>query len=133
QVVITYKPVHYTGKLAGEDRLVITLQPDESFALTVNLKEPGETQLKSFTMDYCQSCEVRPFAPQAYEILFEEALLGKKTFFASWPEIEAGWKFVETVRKNASGKPEPYAAGTLGPASAGTITQWKPYLGKSAQ
>lgn len=130
EVIITFKPAHYMDQQTLKDTLTITLQPDEKFALTVNLKEIGQTELKSFKMEYCQSCDVQTFAPQNYEILFDEALKGKKTFFASWPEIEACWKFIEAVQSKVSGqKPQPYEPGMSGPQAAGVITEWKDYVG----
>ncbi|MBI5225776.1 glucose-6-phosphate dehydrogenase [Candidatus Micrarchaeota archaeon] len=130
EVIITFKPAHYMDQQTLKDTLTITLQPDEKFALSVNLKEIGQTELKSFKMEYCQSCDVRPNAPQNYEILFQEALLGKKTFFASWKEIEACWKFVDAVQNKVRGqKPLKYAEGSKGPQTAASITEWKDYVG----
>ncbi len=130
EVIITFKPVDYMGQQAYKDTLTITLQPDEKFALSVNLKEIGQTELKSFKMEYCQSCDIRPNAPQNYEILFEEALNGKKTFFASWREIESCWKFVDAVKRKVGGqKPVIYPAGSRGPQEAFRITDWKDYVG----
>ncbi len=130
EVIITFKPIDYMGQTAQSDTLTITLQPDEKFALSVNLKEIGQTELKSFKMEYCQSCDVQPKTPQAYEILFEEALNGKKTFFASWREIEACWKFIESVQSHVKGqKPQPYKSGSKGPQAAFDITDWKDYVG----
>ncbi len=130
EVIITFKPAQYMDQQTLKDTLTITLQPDEKFALSVNLKEIGQTELKSFKMEYCQSCDVQPKTPQAYEILFEEALKGKKTFFASWREIEACWKFVEAVQAKVKGqKPQPYATGSKGPQAAFNITEWKDYVG----
>ena len=130
EVIITFKPIDYMGQATQKDTLTITLQPDEKFALSVNLKEIGQTELKSFKMEYCQSCDVKTSAPQNYEILFQEALLGKKTFFASWREIEACWKFVEAVQAKVKGqKPVKYAPGSKGPAAAAHITDWNDYVG----
>ncbi|MBI4361506.1 glucose-6-phosphate dehydrogenase (NADP(+)) [Candidatus Micrarchaeota archaeon] len=127
QIVITFKPMHYNVP-ALPSTLTITLQPEEKFILKVNLKRAGESELEPFKMEYCESCEIRPRSPQAYEVLFEEALEGKKTFFTWWPEIEAAWEFVEAVQKKAKGKkPLTYKPGSPIPKAAEKIVDWKEY------
>ncbi|HLD75882.1 MAG TPA: glucose-6-phosphate dehydrogenase [Candidatus Norongarragalinales archaeon] len=117
KVVVTFKPTDFMGSNPATT-LTVQLQPEEHFTLTVNLRRPGQAIIEPFKMDYCSSCEFDPHAPEAYEALFDDALKGKKSFFAWWPEIEASWMFVEKVRKRAGGRVFPYAPGTVGPVQA---------------
>lgn len=127
QIVITFKPMTYNVQ-ALPSTLTITLQPEEKFILKVNLKRAGETELEPFKMEYCESCEIRPHSPQAYEVLFEEALEGKKTFFTWWPEIKAAWEFVEAVQKKAKNKkPLTYKPGSPIPKAAEKLVDWTQY------
>jgi glucose-6-phosphate 1-dehydrogenase len=57
-----------------------------------------------------------PSGKDAYELLIEEALLGDKESFASFPEIIAAWKLLEPVfKKRDSNLIKKYTKGTNGP------------------
>jgi len=99
------------------DVLVLTLQPDEGFALHVDVKAPGSSfHLQRIPLAF----EYRSlFAdlPEAYETLLLDVLRGEQTLFVHADEVEASWELFDPVLRN----PPPlrsYAAGTWGPAAA---------------
>jgi len=97
--------------------LVITLQPDEGFDLSFEVKRPGEpiaavTQHLDFEYK-----EVFAALPEAYETLLLDVMTGDQTLFVRADEVEQSWKLFSPLAE--AGLPvHDYAAGSWGPAAA---------------
>jgi glucose-6-phosphate 1-dehydrogenase len=101
--------------------LHITLQPDEGFSLSFEVKRPGEgydVRTESLRFRYEDAFGK---LPDAYRTLLEDIVRGDQTLFVHSQEVEAAWKLYAPLLEN----PLPvhfYAAGTWGPAEAAHIT-----------
>jgi len=99
------------------NRLVITLEPREGFALYFQVKAPGEmlrAEPQRLRFRYADA-----FGPlrEAYETLLEDVMEGDQTFFVRADEIEASWRLYDGLLKHRP-PVRPYPAGTWGPPEA---------------
>jgi glucose-6-phosphate 1-dehydrogenase len=105
--------------------LIIRIQPREGVSFQFNGKKPGTgSEIEAVNMDYCQNCNTMNNSPEAYERLIFDVIRGESTLFTRWDEIEASWRFVDSIAKAWKEK-EPdfpnYAAGTWGPVEANEL------------
>jgi glucose-6-phosphate 1-dehydrogenase len=97
--------------------LLMTLQPNEGFALHFDVKAPGEPfDLKTFPLSFRYD-DVFVKLPEAYETLLLDVMDGDQTLFVHAEEVEASWRFYEPLL-DAPRKVHPYPAGTWGPPAA---------------
>jgi glucose-6-phosphate 1-dehydrogenase len=99
------------------NRLVITIQPDEGFDLSFEVKSPGEgyrleTQQLSF-----RYADVHGRLPDAYETLLLDVITGDATLFVRADEVEAAWELFTPVLEQRPAV-YPYPAGSWGPGEA---------------
>jgi len=95
--------------------LLITLQPDEGFTLSFNVKAPGETfALDSQLLSFSHS-DVYGRLPDAYRTLILDVIEGDQTLFVRSDEVEASWSLYDPLL-DYHPQPFPYSAGTWGPA-----------------
>jgi glucose-6-phosphate 1-dehydrogenase len=102
--------------------LSITIQPDEGISLKFGSKVPGpETamRIRPVEMDFRYGTSFGVAAPDAYERLLLDAMLGDATLFTRRDEVEAAWEFTTPIIEGWA-KAEPprfpnYEAGTWGP------------------
>jgi glucose-6-phosphate 1-dehydrogenase len=113
------------GKRANattNNRLVITMQPDESVKLHLQAKRPGDAMTLnpvSLDLDFAESFQTRRL--EAYERLLMDVMRGNLTLFVRRDEQEAAWRWVEPILASwaaSSEPPKPYTAGTWGPAAS---------------
>ncbi|MGH3578780.1 MAG: glucose-6-phosphate dehydrogenase, partial [Mycobacterium sp.] len=105
----------------GANALVIRVQPDEGVTLRFGSKVPGTTmEVRDVNMDFSYGSAFAEDSPEAYERLILDVLLGEPSLFPVNDEVELAWDVLDPVLDNwaAHGKPEPYEAGTWGPASS---------------
>ena len=124
EVAITLRPVpslpfRDEGSAGAEpNQLILTIDPSHSTSLKLVAKIPGpRMRLRTLKMDALQP----PHVPDAYEALLLDSLRGDQTLFPRRDEVELRWCLVEPLLqawRDAPDAPEPYAAGTQGPASA---------------
>jgi len=111
------------------NELIFRIQPKESISMKFSTKRPGmQYQIQPVTMDFAFEDAYHKSLPEAYERLLTDVLRGDSTLFTRSDELEAAWKFVTPVLEQwekADHTPEPYYAGTWGPAGAAAL------LGKS--
>ena len=71
-------------------------------------------------MDFSYGSAFAEDSPEAYERLILDVLLGEPSLFPVNEEVELSWEILDPVLDYwaAHGKPDPYEAGTWGPASA---------------
>jgi glucose-6-phosphate 1-dehydrogenase len=105
----------------GQNALVIRVQPDEGITTRFGSKVPGSgMEVRDVNMDFTYGEAFTESSPEAYERLILDVLLGVPSLFPVNAEVELSWRILDPVLEHwaAEGRPEPYEAGTWGPASA---------------
>jgi glucose-6-phosphate 1-dehydrogenase len=105
----------------GANALVIRVQPDEGITLRFGSKVPDSAmEVRDVNMDFSYGSAFAEESPEAYERLILDVLLGEPSLFPVNEEVELAWEILDPVLDNwaEDGKPEPYEAGTWGPASS---------------
>ncbi len=114
----------YDACLLQSNRLEITLQPNEGFNLSFEVKKPGsgmEVQTQQMRFRYA---EVFGPLPDAYETLLMDVLRGDRTLFVRSDEIEASWELYDPLLRLRP-PVRPYAAGCWGPPEADALlSEW---------
>jgi glucose-6-phosphate 1-dehydrogenase len=107
------------------NRLIITLQPEESIHLGLMVKEPGSgmnLHPVKLELDLQSSSDKR--RAEAYERLLIDVIKGRLTHFMRRDELEAAWRWIEPILDGwqaLDDKPRPYAAGSWGPAASSAL------------
>jgi glucose-6-phosphate 1-dehydrogenase len=129
EIIIEFadQPFSVFGKseMSEPNRLIISLQPEESIELAMMVKEPG-TGMKMHPvhlgLDLQQSSEKR--RAEAYERLLMDVIKGRLTHFMRRDELEAAWNWVDPILAGwaeLDDKPRPYSAGSWGPAASSAL------------
>ena len=130
EVVVQFKPVPYAQFADADDaqlppnRLVIQIQPDEGISLNILAKRPGPViETAPVSLDFAYADHFELGHTTGYETLLYDMLTGDQTLFQRADQIEAGWEAVQPVLDAwaRGGEPDPYAAGSDGPAAAGEL------------
>ncbi len=104
--------------------LAARIQPDEGILLRFVAKVPGlGLDVRSVNMDFTYGSSFISDAPEAYETLLLDAMLGDASLFTRADEVEAAWSIVTPIHKAwkawADHGQRPsfpnYSAGTWGP------------------
>lgn len=94
--------------------LFITLQPNEGFHLSFDVKRPGEgMELVTQDLEFHYADAFGPL-PEAYETLLADLLTGDQTLFVRGDETEEAWRILGPALDSAE-EPQPYPAGSWGP------------------
>ena len=107
--------------LLTNNAVVIRVQPDEGVLMRFGSKVPGPgMELRDVNMDFSYSEAFTEQSPEAYERLILDALLDESSLFPTNSEVERSWEILDPVLDYwaEQGRPDDYAAGTWGPASA---------------
>jgi len=125
EIAIQFKgvPLMLFANGAGSDIepnvLGLNIQPDEGIALRFGAKVPGPAmRIRPVAMDFRYGAAFSDAAPDAYERLLLDCMLGDSTLFTRRDEVEAAWQFITPIIEGwkASQPRFPnYAAGTWGP------------------
>jgi len=105
---------------------VMRIQPGEGIMLRFVAKVPGlGFDVRSVDMDFAHGSSFEADAPEAYETLLLDALLGDASLFTRADEVETAWEIVGPINQawaawDAAGGPgcPPYPAGSWGPTEA---------------
>lgn len=123
EIVVTFRdpPIHLFESLdcpqVASNSLVMTLQPDEGFALYFDVKRPGEPlRLERLPLSFKYGERFGPL-PNAYETLLLEVVEGDQTLFVHADEAEAAWRLYTPLLGHPF-EVHPYYAGSWGPAAA---------------
>jgi len=114
-----------TGPNHQPNRLIITLQPEESIHLGMMVKEPGSgmnLHPVKLELDLQSSSDKR--RAEAYERLLIDVMKGRLTHFMRRDELEAAWRWIEPILRGwqaLDDKPRSYPAGSWGPATASAL------------
>jgi glucose-6-phosphate 1-dehydrogenase len=127
QIVVHFRDVPVSlfktvgAGLETPDVLVITVQPDEGFALYFDVKVPGQPfRMRRIPLSFKYN-QVFPEMPEAYETLLRDVWAGDQTLFVHAQETQESWRIYTPLLE----KPPPittYVAGTWGPAEADRLT-----------
>ncbi|TAM56848.1 MAG: glucose-6-phosphate dehydrogenase, partial [Chloroflexota bacterium] len=112
--------------------LALRIQPDEGILLRFAAKVPElGLDVRSVNMDFTYGSSFTTEAPEAYETLILDAMLGDASLFARADEVEAAWAIVTPIdeawaRWDAQGGSDDlafYEAGTWGPTAADRLLE----------
>ncbi len=123
QIAVTFRrpPVWLFESVGVRDMhpnvLLLTLQPDEGFALYLDVKVPGEPfGLTTLPLHFLYDEAFEPM-PDAYQTLLLDVLKGDQTLFVHAEEAETSWEMYGPLL-NAGLQVHPYFAGSWGPNEA---------------
>jgi len=124
------RPPHLTFgrdamKEVDPNAITLRIQPEEGISLKFGAKVPSAgLRIRSVTMDFQYVTSFLVEAPEAYERLLLDCMIGDPTLFTRADEVEAAWTLVDPI-ENAwrDGRPrlQTYAAGSWGPDSAAEL------------
>lgn len=106
-----------------QNRLIISIQPEMSIRLQVQAKRPGlDMILNAVDMVFDYSGTYTGQAPEAYETLLLDTMLGDQTLFMRGDQVEAAWDLIMPIlnawqTKKSLSFPN-YAADSWGPEIA---------------
>jgi glucose-6-phosphate 1-dehydrogenase len=108
--------------------LVLRIQPNEGISLRAAVKAPGPTiDIRSINLDFVYGLAFGVDAPEAYERLLLDCMLGDSTLFTRADEVEMAWSLMMPILDNWASSPGPdfpnYEAGTWGPDAAHTLIE----------
>ncbi|MCD9125596.1 glucose-6-phosphate dehydrogenase [Luteimonas fraxinea] len=128
EVVVTFKPVTHwlfgpgERKRARANQLRVRLQPEETIELglmgSLAASEWAANELQPMSLDLAM---LPPKRRIAYERLMIDALKGDQTLFVRDDEVEAAWRWIDSVSaawREAGTPVRDYPAGSWGPAEA---------------
>jgi glucose-6-phosphate 1-dehydrogenase len=133
EVAITFNraPLHLFHETSGEapapNLLVLRIQPDEGISLRFGAKVPGtRSDVRPVHMDFRYGSSFGVGAPEAYERLLLDAMLGDATLFTRWDGVQAAWALLTPVLEAWADGASPlrtYEAGTWGPEVAAELIE----------
>jgi glucose-6-phosphate 1-dehydrogenase len=108
--------------------LAIRIQPDEGILLRFGSKVPGlGMDIRTVNMDFTYGSAFSSDAPDAYETLLLDVMLGDPSLFTRSDEVEAAWTVVTPILEAWIDGAAPdfpnYAAGTWGPEAAEALME----------
>ena len=112
-----------TAQQIEPNTLALNIQPDEGISLKFGSKVPGSGEkIRPVIMDFKYGEAFNVPAPDAYERLLLDCMLGDSTLFTRSDEVETAWSIITPILEgweHGSGSfIELYRAGTWGPKQA---------------
>lgn len=81
------------------NRLRIDIAPYSRVIMHINGKDTEiDDVLSPIELEYCYNCAFPSAIKEAYEILFNEMILGRRNLFPSWEEINTSWLIIMQIR-----------------------------------
>ena len=131
EVVLQFKPVPHLAlppsavQSIEPNTMVLRIQPDEGIRLEFGAKVPGSSwSVRTVGLDFAFREGFAEAAPEAYERLLLDVMLGDTTLFIREDEVDAAWQIVQPVLDAVAAGLVPvrrYPAGTWGPSAADAI------------
>jgi glucose-6-phosphate 1-dehydrogenase len=113
--------------------LALRIQPDEGIMLRFAAKVPElGLDVRSVNMDFTYGLSFAREAPEAYETLLLDAMLGDASLFTRADEVEAAWAIVDPIIQvwhswDKEGGPDSdicfYESGSWGPTNADELIE----------
>lgn len=112
--------------------LVLNIQPEEGFSLTIQAKQPGpKLCMGSLNMDFKYADIIEGEPPDAYERLLLDCMLNDQTLFIRSDNIEVAWSLLTPVLqawekkadREKAGHLYNYPAGASGPVEADELIE----------
>ena len=107
--------------------ITLRIQPEEGITLRFGAKVPSAgLKIRSVTMDFQYMTSFLVEAPEAYERLLLDCMIGDPTLFTRADEVETAWQLIDPLEAAwRDGRPPlgVYAAGTWGPSAAAKLLQ----------
>jgi glucose-6-phosphate 1-dehydrogenase len=100
--------------------LAITIQPDEGFDLSFEVKAPGQPLTLQTQRLHFRYAEAFAPLPDGYETLLLDVLAGDQTLFVRVDEVEASWQVFTPILEHRP-PAQTYPAGTWGPEAADAL------------
>jgi glucose-6-phosphate 1-dehydrogenase len=133
EIAIQFKGVphrlfEHTASDPQPNLLAIRIQPDEGILLRFGSKVPGlGLDIRTVNMDFTYGSAFATDAPDAYETLLLDAMLGDASLFTRADEVEAAWGTVTPIVDAWLDAPPPdfpnYPAGTWGPDASDELIE----------
>ena len=134
EIAIQFKqiPLSLFGRNSGStiepNLLALNIQPDEGISLRFGSKLPGSAvQVRPVSMDFRYGTSFGVPAPEAYERLILDCMLGEPALFTRNDEVDAAWTFINHILERwGASKPKSlpaYEAGTWGPREAHNLIE----------
>jgi glucose-6-phosphate 1-dehydrogenase len=105
--------------------LMLRIQPDEGFSLSVVAKQPGlDLSIRPVRMNLHYESEFQARSPEAYEMLLYEVMTGDQTLFVEAEMVERSWRFIQSTLDAWSRGDDglvSYPAGSWGPEAAAQL------------
>ena len=102
--------------------IALEIQPDDGIAVRFHAKEPGlSTQLRPVRMEFRYGSAFGTSAPDAYERLILDALLGDPSLYARADFVEEAWRICDPIMEGWRAGSPPlsfYTPGSWGPSQA---------------
>ncbi len=102
--------------------IALTIQPDDGISLRFQAREPGLSRhLRPVRMDFRYSTAFGSTAPDAYERLILDALLGDPSLYARADMVELAWQVCDPILQTWQAGEAPlyfYTPGSWGPKEA---------------
>ena len=130
EVVVTFKPVPLAlfrdtdVEKLPPNKVILQIQPDEGITLDFLAKRPGPiVDTAAVTLDFRYADHFRLARSTGYETLLYDVLNGDQSLFQRADMVELGWEVVQPLLDlwAEGGEPEPYTAGSTGPAGADAL------------
>ena len=87
-----------TAETMRQNRLIISIQPEMSIRLQVQAKRPGvDMMLNTVDMVFDYKGTYKSEAPEAYETLLLDVMLGDQTLFMRGDQVEEAWDLVMPI------------------------------------
>lgn len=127
EIVVQFKEIPHSifplqHKNTMANKLIFRLQPDEGVRLMLCEKRVGPgMNVRPMNLSLNPSNQRQTRVPEAYERLLHDALTGNATLFLRDDELVEAWRWVDPIIKfwtEQEQRPEPYTAGSWGPAAA---------------
>ena len=106
--------------------LVVRVQPEEGLSLKIGAKVPGSGfEVSSVNMDLLYGTAFLEEAPDAYQRLLLDLMLGDPTLFIRADEAEGAWRILDPVMRHWAKDKNVYfyPAGTWGPPEADELLE----------
>ena len=114
-------------KEVDPNALTLRIQPEEGISLKFGAKVPSAgLRIRSVTMDFQYMTSFLVEAPEAYERLLLDCMIGDPTLFTRADEVEAAWTLIDPIEEAwRNGRPSlgTYPVGTWGPPEAAQLLQ----------